>query len=211
MNNSTGQLKLLVGTKNAGKIEEVRVLLKGLPVDLRFLRDFPAINTVDESGSSYAENALLKATSYAHQTGICALADDSGLEVEALGGEPGLFSARYAGAGAGDSERVELLLAELSNQPEARRTARFHCAVAIVDSRGKVLNIAEGICEGAIAKQARGHNGFGYDPIFVPEGYSQTFGELPREEKDRISHRAKALKLTRAFLLELLRPTEPLP
>jgi XTP/dITP diphosphohydrolase len=182
------------------------MLLRGVQVELRSLRDFPSIKTADEIGTSYTENAVLKASSYARQTGMWALADDSGLEVDALGGEPGLFSARF-GSGTSDAERVKLLLASLSEKEVAERTARFRSVVVVVDPLGNVRNIAEGTCEGAIAREARGENGFGYDPIFVPEGYSQTFGELPEEEKGRISHRGRALTLTRAFLIGLLQQT----
>ena len=206
MGDSAGRLKLLIATKNPGKAEEVSLLLHGLQVELRSLGDFPSIKTADEIGNSYSENAVLKASSYARQTGMGALADDSGLEVDALGSGPGLFSARF-GSKASDEERMKLLLAELSKKQVTERTARFRSVVAVVDPLGSVRNIAEGTCEGAIASEARGENGFGYDPIFVPAGYTQTFGELPQDEKGRISHRAKALTLTRAFLMGLLRET----
>jgi XTP/dITP diphosphohydrolase len=203
MNDSKGRFKLLIGTKNPGKTQEISRFLQGLEIELVSLRGFSPIKTVNETGNSYAENALLKATAYARQTGMYALADDSGLEVDALKGGPGLLSARYLGTDASDSERIKLLLAELSKTEDAQRTARFRSAIAVVDPLGYLLNIAEGTCEGTIAGEPRGNNGFGYDPIFVPRGDSQTFGELASQEKDRMSHRAKALKITRTFLLQL--------
>jgi XTP/dITP diphosphohydrolase len=194
------RLKLLVGTKNPGKSEEVQSLLRDLPLELHSLLEFPTIETVEESESSYAENAIRKAGTYARETGMWALADDSGLEVDALDGAPGVRSARYAGAGATDSERIDLLLSALSNTEDEGRGARFGSVVAIADAMGKVLNVAEGVCEGSISRAPHGKNGFGYDPIFVPQGYDLTFAELSQSEKDQISHRARAIILTIAFL-----------
>ena len=149
---------------------------------------------------TYAENAIAKAKFYAAATGMLALADDSGLEVAALGGAPGVYSARYAGVGASDADRRQLLLAELAKVDSGIRQARFVAAVAIVDPNGEVLNLSEGICEGTIIFESRGTSGFGYDPLFVPDGYDQTFAELPDEVKNRISHRARALMRTRDSL-----------
>jgi XTP/dITP diphosphohydrolase len=201
-----GELKLLIATKNPGKSEELRALLSSLPaVNVHSLLEFPAIEAVDETGLSYAENAILKAGFYSTITGMWAMADDSGLEVDALDGAPGVRSARYAGKDATDMDRVRLLLARLSAVPDVDRRARFRSAVAVADENGKILNVSEGVCEGTIAFEPRGRNGFGYDPIFVPTGYDSTFAELPAEVKDSISHRGKALLLTRDFLIGYLR------
>jgi XTP/dITP diphosphohydrolase len=149
---------------------------------------------------TYAENAIAKAQFYAAATGLLALADDSGLEVAALGGAPGVYSARYAGEGASDTDRRTLLLAELAKTNGGDRRARFVAAVAIADSSGEVLNVSEGICEGTITFEPRGNSGFGYDPLFVPDGYDRTFAELSDDVKNRISHRALALMRTRDSL-----------
>ncbi|HEX7297240.1 MAG TPA: non-canonical purine NTP pyrophosphatase, partial [Pyrinomonadaceae bacterium] len=170
--------KLLIGTANVGKLREIRRILGDVPYELLSLADFSDIETPDESGSSYAENAILKATSYARQTGLVTLADDSGLEVEALDWAPGVLSARYAGDHASDSDRRSLLLSEVSKAGTATRVARFVCVVAIANPDG-VINVAEGICAGEITDAPRGLGGFGYDPLFVPEGFNLTFAELP--------------------------------
>lgn len=194
--------ELLIATRNPGKLDEVRSLLRSLPLHLRSLTEFPATTEVDETGATFAENAILKAQSYAQQTGMWALADDSGLEVYALGGAPGIYSARYAGEGAADADRITRLLAELSGTEDQRREARFTCSVAIATPEARIINVSHGTCEGRIAHAPRGDNGFGYDPIFVPDGYKQSFGELSSEIKDVISHRARALEATRQFLCD---------
>jgi XTP/dITP diphosphohydrolase len=193
-------MKLVVGTNNAGKIRELNELLTDLPVEIFGLSRFENVSDVEETGATFAENAILKANSYALQTGFWALSDDSGLEVEALGGAPGVFSARYAGENAGDTERIAKLLAELAAVSDEARRARFVCAMAIADEKGAVKFLAEGICEGRIARRPHGANGFGYDPIFVPDGYEQTFGELSSTVKGEISHRARAIKKIIRFL-----------
>ena len=134
---------------------------------------------------------------------MCALADDSGWEVEALAGAPGVYSARYAGDNASDADRRALLLLELAKIPNVNRRARFVAVVAISDAEGSVLNVSEGTCEGSIIFSPRGNGGFGYDPLFVPDGYNETFAELPQDIKNRISHRARALIKTRDFLSQL--------
>ena len=194
--------ELLIATRNAGKIRELEELLNGFPVKLRSLNDFPGIVEPEETGATFAENAVLKAVYYARQTELLSLADDSGLEVEALGGAPGVYSARYAGVEANDSQRIEKLLEELA--AAENRKARFVCAAALADSSGEVKFLAEGVCGGRITASPRGTQGFGYDPIFVPEGYAETFGELPGEVKRRISHRARAMDKIIAYLRDFI-------
>jgi XTP/dITP diphosphohydrolase len=193
-------MKLVVGTNNAGKISELNELLADLPVEIFGLNKFENVSDVAETGATFAENAILKANSYALQTGFWALSDDSGLEVEALSGAPGVFSARYAGENAGDKERIAKLLDELAETGDEARRARFVCVMAMADARGEIKFLAEGICEGKIASEARGANGFGYDPIFVPDGFTETFGELSSTVKGEISHRARAIKKIIRFL-----------
>jgi len=193
-------MKLLVATNNAGKIRELTELLANLPVELYGLSHFEGFFEPEETGATFAENARLKANSYAQQTGFWALSDDSGLEVEALGGAPGVYSARYAGAQATDATRTVKLLDELAATDDAARRARFVCAMAIAAPDGQIKYLAEGICEGRIARNPRGSNGFGYDPIFVPEGFEQTFGELSSTVKRQISHRARAIEKIIRFL-----------
>ena len=197
-------LDLLMATGNAGKVEEIRAVLGDLPINFRTLTDFPEIGAVEESGSTYEENAVLKARAYAQQTGLWALADDSGFEVSALGGAPGVFSARYAGEGASDSDRIAFLLRQVDRVSSINRFARFVCIAALADSTSSLVNVGQGVCEGLIIDSPRGENGFGYDPIFVPEGFNRTFAELPLEIKNVISHRAKALHSMRAFLVRLV-------
>jgi XTP/dITP diphosphohydrolase len=194
--------ELLIATSNQGKIAELQSLLDSLPLGLRSLAEFPDITDVEETGTTFSENAILKARAYAGQTGLWALADDSGLEVDALGGAPGVFSARYGGAGLTDGERIERLLEELSQCAPQERRARFICVIAIAAPSGQIVNISTGKCEGQIAHARRGRGGFGYDSVFVPDGYEQTFGELSPEIKQNISHRALALQAARSFLLE---------
>lgn len=191
-------LNLLIATRNAGKISEIAELLADLPVNLKSLNDFSNIIEPEETGATFAENAELKARSYALQTGFTALADDSGLEVAALGGAPGVFSARYAGARATDAERIFKLLNKLSNAEN--RSAQFVCAMAIAGESGEIKFTGEGVCKGVLSTKARGENGFGYDPIFVPEGFSETFGELSGSIKREISHRARAMNKIIAYL-----------
>jgi XTP/dITP diphosphohydrolase len=192
---------LLIGTGNPGKLIEIKTIIGELPFEFHSLNEFKDVATAAETGESYIENAIAKARYYSTATGLCTLADDSGLEVDALGGAPGVFSARYAGEGASDEERRELLLTKLAQTNDDDRAARFVCVVAIANPNGELLNTSEGICRGTIARRAKGHGGFGYDPLFVPDGYTQTFAELPESVKNRISHRARALLACRDFLL----------
>jgi XTP/dITP diphosphohydrolase len=194
---------LLVATLNEDKLRELWQLLDDLPFELNGLASFPEVEPVAETGQSFIENASLKAVGYSAETHLLTLADDSGLEVDELDGAPGIFSARYAGEGATDSQRTARLLAELRDVPATRRTARFVSAIAIANADGRVLNSSVGICEGHIASVPRGVKGFGYDPVFIPNGFDLTFGELDAAIKNRISHRARALSLAREFLLTL--------
>jgi XTP/dITP diphosphohydrolase len=194
--------ELLIATHNGGKVREVVSFLDELPLRLRSLAEFPSIGEVEETGTTFNANAALKATSYAAQTGLWTLADDSGLEVDALGGAPGVFSARYGGEGASDAERIARLLGELSRTGDSERRARFVCVIAIADPDARIVHTSTGICEGGIALAPRGTGGFGYDPVFIPDGYQESFGELPMAIKQRISHRARALEAVRSFLLD---------
>ncbi|MGH9961281.1 MAG: non-canonical purine NTP pyrophosphatase, partial [Pyrinomonadaceae bacterium] len=163
--------ELLIATRNRGKVKEIKQALDGLPLNIRVLEEFPGISTADEPGETYAENAIAKARAYANQSGLSALADDSGLEVAALGYSPGVRSARFGGDGISDSERTMLLLSKLSSVGAERRQARFMCVMAIAQPDGAVINIDAGICEGVIAKKPMGNQGFGYVPIFIPAGH----------------------------------------
>jgi XTP/dITP diphosphohydrolase len=194
-------LELLIATTNAGKIKELQQHLANLPIVLRNTSEFPNLEEPEETGLTLAENAVLKARYYARETGILSLADDSGLEVEALDGRPGVFSARYAGAGATNEEKIAKLLFELAQTKDGKRLARFVCSVAISDNLGEVKFLTDGICSGRIAKKPVGNMGFGYDPIFIPDGYAETFGELPDSIKQEISHRGRAISKINEFLL----------
>jgi len=191
---------LLLGTRNPGKIYEIKLILGDLRLEFSSLNDFPDVAVAVEDADTYAGNAIKKARFYAREAGVPTLADDSGLEVEALGGAPGVISHRYAGDNANDADRRRFLLSKLTETGSDNRRARFVCAIAIATVAGEVLNLSEGICEGTITFEPRGESGFGYDPLFVPERYDQTFGELSDEIKNRISHRAHALLKVRDFL-----------
>ncbi len=194
---------LLVATHNKGKLREYKELLRDLPVRLVYLDEVGIHEDVPETGSTFEENAVQKATAYARLSGLLALADDSGLEVDALGGRPGVHSARYAGPNAGDDDRIRKLLAELEGVPPERRTARFRCVIAVASPEGDVIT-AQGTVEGVIADAPRGHHGFGYDPIFYLPDRDCTMAELPPEEKNRISHRARAAEAIKSRLMKFL-------
>lgn len=191
--------KLLVATHNIGKLEELRQLLGSLPIDTLSLGEVGIMDEVEETGLTFAENAATKASSYARRASMVTLADDSGLEVNVLGGRPGVLSARYGGD-ISFSEKIEMLLDEIIATGENDRGARFVAAVAVADASGQILYRAAGICPGKIALRPRGSGGFGYDPVFVPEGFEQTFGELPESIKQEISHRARAFSQIMPFL-----------
>lgn len=187
-------IKLLVATRNVHKTREIQQILRP-EFNVRDLGAYPEVSEIREGGSSFEQNAKLKALAASKQLPTLVIADDSGLEVDALGGAPGIYSARYAGANAMDREKIDKLLRELARvgASEAGRRARFRCVVALARN-GNLLGTFEGIVEGKIADEVRGDYGFGYDPIFIPEGLEQTFGELPSEVKNAISHRAKAIR-----------------
>lgn len=185
--------KILLATANRGKIKEIKHILEGLDLDIVTLDDYPGLSLPPEEGSTFRENALIKARGAALKTGVAVLADDSGLEVDFLGGRPGIRSARYAGTGASDKENWLKLLKELEGVPEEKRRARFRCAVALVWPDGGE-EVFEGSFEGVILGEPRGGHGFGYDPVFFIPGMKKTAAELTPDEKNSVSHRAKALE-----------------
>jgi XTP/dITP diphosphohydrolase len=191
---------LLLATNNEGKLREYQGLLKGIPFEIITLADQGITAEVAEIGKSFEENATLKATSLAAISGMLSLADDSGLEVDALGGEPGPLSHRYAGENATDADRVDFLLSKLKDVPEMQRTAQFRCVIAIAEPNGRV-ELCSGICRGFITAEPRGANGFGYDPIFLIPELGKTMAELTPDEKNLISHRARAAEKARELLV----------
>jgi XTP/dITP diphosphohydrolase len=220
---------LLIATSNKGKVAEIASLLQGLDCRAIGLEDLPQVPPpVEETGTTFVENALIKADYYHAATGLFTLADDSGLEVDALDGRPGVYSARYGGEGMSGDQQIALLLEEMKNAPEEKRTARFVCAVALVGvdvensgmwtsawhqdesmvdatARPQIRQIFEGQCEGRIAFAPRGAGGFGYDPIFIDAELGRTFAELSPEEKSSRSHRGKALREAIKYLETLLK------
>ncbi len=192
--------RLIVATRNSNKAREIKELLKDIDVHIQTLNDLPHIGEIQETGSTFEENALLKARAVFEKTGLPALADDSGLEVFYLHMRPGVLSARYSGLNATYERNNKKILEEILGVPDRRRGARFRCVLAFVANR--VERVVEGKCSGKIVRQPRGSNGFGYDPLFLPVGHTQTFAELPPDSKNEISHRAKALDLIRPVLRE---------
>ena len=186
--------KLVLASTNKGKILEFQELLIGLPLELASLADFPGLSQVVEDGSTFAENAVIKASAFAKHTGELTLADDSGLEVDALNGEPGVHSARYGQPGWDDRERFQFLLEKLRGIPLEKRTARFRCAVALYNPKSGRLFQTDGTVEGIILDGPRGVNGFGYDPVFFIPELGKTMAELTAAEKNRFSHRARAVE-----------------
>lgn len=197
------RITLVVATGNPGKFNEIAALLQGLEVLLLPLDRVGPIEVPPEGGESFQENACRKARAVARAARQFALADDSGLEVDALGGQPGVLSARFGSPQATDADRNALLLELLRGIPPEKRTARFRCVVAIAEPQGRV-RVAEGICEGRIAAAARGSLGFGYDPIFEIPSLGKTFAEVSPEVKNRVSHRARAIAGAREILREIL-------
>ena len=190
---------LLLATTNEGKLNEFRSIFRELPFTLLSLRDVQIDLDVEETGTTFAENAVLKARTYAQTSGMLALADDSGLEIDALGGAPGIYSARFAGRETPYAERFRLIQARLQNIPFAERTARFRCAIALAEPSG-YTRVVEGTIEGLIAEEPRGENGFGYDPIFLVPEFGRTTAEMEPAEKNGISHRGRAAEAARRLL-----------
>jgi XTP/dITP diphosphohydrolase len=205
---SEPRVSVLIATTNRGKLVEIRALLEGLPIELLTLSDvLPDSPPVEETGSTFLENALLKARAGASASGLLTLAEDSGLEVDALNGEPGVYSARYSGEGATHAANNKKLLAALEGVDDARRTARFRCSLVMLDPASPDdFKATDGTCEGAIARAPQGSGGFGYDPIFFVRTDAgnpmslQTMAELSEDEKNRISHRARAFIAMRPLL-----------
>ncbi len=195
--------KLLVATHNRGKVAEFAEMLAGLDVAWVSLDDVGVRDDVPETGHTFYDNATLKALAYARQTGLLTLADDSGLAVDALGGEPGVYTARYGGAGLTHADRYQLLLRNLQGIPWAERTAHFHCVIALAQPDG-LIGAAEGICDGFIALEPAGEGGFGYDPVFFLPDQGVTMAEVPSTVKHQISHRGRALRAIAPLLRETL-------
>ena len=195
-------MKLLIGTNNNYKLEEIREILQGSDIEVLSMDDAGIDVEVEENGLTFPENALIKARELFKISGVPTLADDSGLAVEALGGAPGVFSARYSGVDGvnKDNANIEKLLNELSRQTNQNRKAYFACAIAFIDELGNE-NVVEGQCHGSIGNQKRGNNGFGYDPVFIVDGFNgKTMAELEPEIKNSISHRGNALRKIKKVL-----------
>jgi XTP/dITP diphosphohydrolase len=195
-------VKLLIATSNPGKVREITKILKGLSFEIVSLESMKGVKPARETEKSFAENARVKAATYFRQTGLLTISEDSGLQVDCLGGQPGYLSARFAAENASDSDNVKKLLRLMRGVKADNRNARFVCAIAIAD--GKSMWLATGKCEGRIAQRSAGNCGFGYDPVFIPEGHNRTFAHLGAEVKNQISHRAQALKKVRRILERLL-------
>ena len=199
--------KVILATNNKGKIRELSSLMSGESWVFTSPTDEGLEIDVEETGRTFEENAVLKAKSYAKASNLPTVADDSGLEVDALNGDPGVFSARYAGPDASDSKRNEFLLFNLANVPWEKRTARFRCVIAIAFPEGRLI-LCKGECPGIIAFEPKGENGFGYDPVFYLPEFDKTMAEISLEEKNQISHRAKAAHKAQEFLTDLFRMGE---
>lgn len=195
---------ILIATRNPGKVREIAAMLGRQGIAAITLADLPTIPDVDETGTTFLENAAKKAAEYATAAGMYSLGDDSGLEVSALGGRPGVLSARYAGESADYETKIRTLLAELVETGSDDRSARFVCSMAFADPAGEIIWTADGICEGELAAVPSGTNGFGYDPIFIPTGFVKTFGELNDDIKRSISHRARATDAFMRFFLDFI-------
>ena len=194
--------KIVVATHNTNKQKEINALLKDLNVNVLGMEHFPIIGSIEETGSTLLENSLIKSRTVSQLTGLATIADDTGLEVDALHGSPGVYSARYAGSNATYEANVEKLLFELIGVPEALRTARFRTVISYVDNKKEFVD--EGVIEGMITFKPSGNKGFGYDPVFKPLGYEKTFSEISQDRKNIISHRALALKKIKKTLKKQL-------
>ena len=201
----TSPARVVLATRNPHKVAELRRILAdaGMDVELVGTEAFPDLPDVPETGTTFAANALIKAREVAHATGLPAIADDSGLAVDALNGMPGVLSARWAGGHGDDAANLRLVLAQLADVPESRRGAAFHCAAALATPAGEE-RVVEGVLEGWLLDAPRGTNGFGYDPVFVPHGYSMTTAEMSATEKDAISHRGRAFRALAPMIGELV-------
>lgn len=184
---------VIIASTNQGKLKEFKELMKGLSVEVKSLKDFPEIGDIEENGASFAENAYIKAKAVFDATGCLSIADDSGLEVDALDGAPGIYSARYAGEEKNDTANNEKLLSEMNVVSDENRGAQFHCAIVAIDRNGTRYD-AEGIVRGRILRAPQGENGFGYDPLFYIEEFGRTTAELSMDEKNKISHRGQAVR-----------------
>ena len=197
--------ELIVATGNAGKIDEIRAICKDIPVSILSLKDIWAdIPDIPETGSTFEENASIKAEWVFSRKKTWTLADDSGLEVDALNGEPGVFSSRYAGKHADDEKNLIKLLKGIEGVPLEQRTARFRCVMCLKGPENRD-RIVSGVCEGIITLEPQGNNGFGYDPVFIPQGFGKTFAEMKQSVKNSISHRGLALLALKERLHELFR------
>ena len=195
---------ILIGTHNLNKVKEITSLLVELPVQIKTLNDFPDIVPVDETGNTLEENAELKAKTYAKKTNLITIADDTGLEVHALNGAPGVRSARYAGENCSYSDNNNKLIQELKGKNETERNAKFRCVIACYDPEKKRMELADGTIEGKIIDTLQGQHGFGYDPIFFVTSIKKTLAELSLKEKNTLSHRAQALQKAKIILKQWL-------
>ncbi|MCH1627606.1 XTP/dITP diphosphatase [Fredinandcohnia quinoae] len=194
--------ELMIATKNKGKVNEFKELFSSRGINVKSLLDYPEIDDIEETGSTFAENAIIKAEAISKLLKLPVIADDSGLSIDYLDGRPGVYSARYAGEQKNDLANTAMVLVELKDVPSEKRTARFHCALAIAIPEEKTY-VVEGTCEGQITEAPRGENGFGYDPVFYVVEEGKTMAELPKDVKNKISHRAKALVKMDKLLNEL--------
>ena len=198
------KIEVVIATRNSGKLREIRAILSPLGLKILSLRDFPEVPEIIEDGQTFEENAVKKAAVVSRQTGRMAIADDSGLAVDALQGRPGVFSSRYAGEKATDAQRYQKLLKEMAGTPQGKRGAAFICAMAVASPKGKV-EMVKGECRGEIAFAPKGSHGFGYDPVFYLPERGKTMAELEPDVKNRISHRAQALEKLKQVLPNFLK------
>jgi len=194
-------MEIVLATRNKGKIEEIKRITVSMPISIRTLDDFPGCPEVEEEGSTFEDNAVKKAITVTQYTKRPSIADDSGLEIYALNGAPGILSSRYAGVESDDKKNIEKLLHEMNFIPDAKRGARFACCIALAFPDGRIKTFY-GYVEGKIGREPKGAQGFGYDPVFYPVGHSKTFAEMTDDEKDALSHRGKALREFLKFLKE---------
>lgn len=197
-------ISLVLATRNRHKVEELSAMLSELPMNILSFHDFPNMPDVVEDGATLTENAIKKASAVASFTGLPSLADDTGLEVDALDGAPGVRSARFAGEAANWQENNRKLLSDLNGVEKSARAAAFRCVVALAVQGDEEVRTVEGVTHGVILEAPRGRGGFGYDPLFLPDGHDLTYAEMPSDEKNAVSHRGKAIKSARALVMALL-------